>query len=150
MSAIPYRPYYRLPTPTVPGLPPDAPDPQFKPGPRAATPNTWTFPEICAAYQWPANAPGTGVIAIVELGGGWRPADMTKYFASIGQPEPKITDVSVDGTKNVPGAKLLADGKDLFTPELEKKDPAAKVKEKCVEITRTVLMRKKPGPMSVG
>jgi acyl dehydratase len=54
------------------------------------------------------------------------------------------------GTKNVPGAKLLADGKDLFTAELEKKDPAAKVKEKCVEITRTVLMRKKPGPMSVG
>jgi 2-methylfumaryl-CoA hydratase len=54
------------------------------------------------------------------------------------------------GTKNVPGSKLLADGKDLFTPELEKKDPAAKVKEKCVEITRTVLMRRNPGPMSVG
>ena len=54
------------------------------------------------------------------------------------------------GTKNVPGAKLLAEGKDLFTAELEKKDPAVKVKEKCVEITRTVLMRKSPGRMSVG
>jgi 2-methylfumaryl-CoA hydratase len=48
------------------------------------------------------------------------------------------------GTKNVPGAKLLDDGKDLFAPELDKKDPASKIKEKCVEITRTVLMRKRP------
>ena len=100
MSAIPYRPNSRLPTPTVPGLPPDAPDPQFKPGPRAATPNTWTFPEICAAYQWPANAPGTGVIAIGELGGGFGMAEMETYFKSIGQPMPTITVVSVDGTKN--------------------------------------------------
>jgi len=54
------------------------------------------------------------------------------------------------GTKNVPGQKLLEAGIDLFTPELEKKDPATKVKEKCVEITRTVLMRKRPGRMTMG
>jgi 2-methylfumaryl-CoA hydratase len=48
------------------------------------------------------------------------------------------------GTKNVPAAALLAKGADLFTPELEKKDAATKVKEKCVEITRTVLMRRRP------
>ena len=93
---VPCRPYFV----TASGLPPDAPDPQFKPGPRAATPNTWTFPEICAAYQWPANAPGTGVIAIGELGGGFGMAEMETYFKSIGQPMPTITVVSVDGTKN--------------------------------------------------
>jgi 2-methylfumaryl-CoA hydratase len=49
------------------------------------------------------------------------------------------------GTKNVPGARLLSSGADLFTPELEKKDAATKIKEKCVEITRTVLMRRRPG-----
>jgi 2-methylfumaryl-CoA hydratase len=54
------------------------------------------------------------------------------------------------GTKNVPGAKLLSENKDLFTPELEKKDAGDKIKEKCVEITRTVLMRKRPGRMTVG
>ncbi|MEO7092037.1 MAG: MaoC family dehydratase [Polyangiales bacterium] len=54
------------------------------------------------------------------------------------------------GTKNVPGAKLLSSGVDLFAPELDKKDAATKVKEKCVEITRTVLMRKRPGRMSIG
>ena len=54
------------------------------------------------------------------------------------------------GTKNVPGSKLLAAGADLFTPELDKKDPASKIKEKCVEISRTVLMRKRPGRMTMG
>jgi 2-methylfumaryl-CoA hydratase len=52
------------------------------------------------------------------------------------------------GTKNVPGAKLL--DSDLFTPELSKKDAATKIKEKCVEITRTVLMRKRPSRTSIG
>ncbi len=55
-----------------------------------------------------------------------------------------IVTFRVVGTKNVPGHKLLAEGKDLFGAELDKKDPAAKVKEKCVEITRTVLVRKRP------
>src|ERR1700761_1034498 len=33
---------------------------------------SWTIPGLCAAYGWPAgNAPGRGVIGIVELGGGW-------------------------------------------------------------------------------
>ena len=54
------------------------------------------------------------------------------------------------GTKNVPGAKLLAEGKDLFAPELDKKDASDKLKEKCVEITRSVLMRRRPGRMTVG
>ncbi|GAC1586621.1 MAG: MaoC family dehydratase [Polyangiales bacterium] len=56
----------------------------------------------------------------------------------------------VVGTKNISGAALLAEGHDLFTPELDKKDPASKLKQKCVEVTRTVLMRKAPGRMSVG
>jgi kumamolisin len=46
--------------------------------------------------------PGGGVIAIVELGGGWTAADMEAYFKGLGQPIPSLTDVSVDGTKNTP------------------------------------------------
>ena len=46
--------------------------------------------------------PGGGVIAIVELGGGWVQSDMDSFFKSIGQPVPSITDVSVDGTQNTP------------------------------------------------
>src|SRR5215469_18605112 len=64
---------------------------------------TWSVPALCAAYQWPMGLTGGGIIAIVELGGGWWPQDMSDYFASIGQPMPSITDVSVDGTQNSPG-----------------------------------------------
>ena len=46
------------------------------------------------------------------------------------------------GVKNARPADLLAQGADLFTSELSKKD--GKVKEKVVEIDRTVLMRKRP------
>jgi kumamolisin len=45
---------------------------------------------------------GSGVIAIVELGGGWVQSDMDQFFGGINQPVPNITDVSVDGTQNTP------------------------------------------------
>lgn len=70
--------------------------------PNVAPIAAWAAPDLCAAYNWPANLPGGGVIAIVELGGGWVPSDMAAFFESIGQPTPQITDVSVDGTKNTP------------------------------------------------
>ncbi len=73
---------------------------QIRIGTAAAVP--WSIPNLCAAYQWPQSLPGGGVIAIVELGGGWVKADMDLYFKNINQPVPKITDVSVDGTKNSP------------------------------------------------
>lgn len=60
----------------------------------------WTVPELCAAYDWPANLAGGGVIAIVELDGGWVPSDMDAFFQSIGQPMPQITDVPVDRQNN--------------------------------------------------
>ncbi|MBK7586617.1 MAG: MaoC family dehydratase [Myxococcales bacterium] len=49
----------------------------------------------------------------------------------------------VVGTKNTPPETLYAGGQ-LFTPELEKTE--GKLAEKVVEITRKVLVRKKPAP----
>ena len=62
----------------------------------------WTVPGLLKAYGFEAGSfpNDPGVVGIVELGGGWVPADMTQYFTSIGQPVPTITDVSVDGTTN--------------------------------------------------
>jgi kumamolisin len=80
-----YRPYFRLPK-----------------DPRAAAATSWNVPGLCTAYHWPSGLPGGGVIAIVELGGGWVQSDMDSFFQSIGQPAPSITDVSVDGTRNAP------------------------------------------------
>ena len=83
-SRVKCRPYFKL----------------LKPGILAAAP--WALPDLCQSYRWPANLGGGGVMAIVELGGGWVQSDMTTFFQSIGQPMPQITDVSVDGTKNSP------------------------------------------------
>ncbi len=68
----------------------------------------WSVPSLCAAYNWPSGLAGGGVIAIVELGGGWVQSDMDQFFQSIGQPSPSITDVSVDGTQNSPNQSVGA------------------------------------------
>jgi kumamolisin len=72
--------------------------------PGLATESPWTVPALCARYKFPTGLAGGGVIGIIELGGGWTASDMTAYFASVGQPVPSITDVSVDGTTNTPGS----------------------------------------------
>ena len=66
----------------------------------------WTVPDLCAAYNWPTALAGGGVIAIVELDGGWLQSDMEMFFGGLGQPVPTIIDVSVDGTKNNPNQHL--------------------------------------------
>jgi len=72
----------------------------------AATEGPWTVPNLCTAYNWPTALTGGGVIAIVELGGGWVQSDIDSFFQSIGQPSPQITDVSVDGTQNDPNQSI--------------------------------------------
>lgn len=62
----------------------------------------WTVPQLCAAYNWPTGLAGGGVIAIVELYGGWVQTDMNAFFQSIGQPMPHITEISIDGAQNKP------------------------------------------------
>ena len=76
--------------------------------PRDAAARPWSVPELCAAYRWPKGLAGGGVIALVELGGGWLGSDMELFFGGLGQPMPAITDVSVDGATNAPGGE--ADG----------------------------------------
>jgi hypothetical protein len=72
----------------------------------AASTAPWEVPDLCRAYQWPTDLVGGGVIALVELDGGWVQADMDAYFHSINQPPPQVIDVSVDGTKNAPNLHL--------------------------------------------
>jgi len=63
---------------------------------------TWSVPELCSAYNWPTGHPGGGIIALVELQGGWEASDVDAAFKAAGQPIPSITDISVDGTENSP------------------------------------------------
>jgi kumamolisin len=73
---------------------------------RAVSAGTWNVPDLCAAYSWPTGLAGGGVIAIVELDGGWLQSDIDQFFSSIGQPVPHIADISVDGTQNNPNQHL--------------------------------------------
>jgi carboxypeptidase C (cathepsin A) len=77
--------------------------------PLAARSEPWSVPDLCRAYDWPTGLPGGGVIAIVELDGGWTQTDMDAFFRSIGQPNAKIVDVTVDGGSNKPNRHVGED-----------------------------------------
>ncbi len=74
---------------------------------RVATPEavevSYTPPQLGELYSFPANADGQGqTIALIELGGGYKAADLSAYFSSLGIPEPDVVSVSVDKATNAP------------------------------------------------
>lgn len=77
-----------------------------QPGARTAA---WEVPALCEAYDWPSKLPGGGVIAIVELGGGWVQSDLDLFFKRVGQSAATVSDVSVGGVTNSPGKDLDSD-----------------------------------------
>jgi kumamolisin len=89
----------------------------------------YTGKQVGAFYNFPADADGTGqTIGIIELGGGFRPEDITTYFKEIGVPSPSVTAVSVSGGKNSPTTPDGADGEVMLDIEVAGAvAPAAKV-----------------------
>jgi kumamolisin len=68
-----------------------------------------TAPQVASFYQFPAGTDGTGqTVAIIELGGGYTPADLSTYFSGLGLSVPPVTAVGVSGAANTPGGD--ADG----------------------------------------
>jgi kumamolisin len=85
----------------------------------AAAPSSYTPPQVAQAYKFPANASGAGqTIGIIELGGGYRQADLTAYFKTLGLPAPAMTAVSVNGGKNAPSKASSADGEVMLDIEV--------------------------------
>jgi kumamolisin len=83
---------------------------------------SFTPPQVGALYNYPASANGKGqCIALIELGGGFRAADVTHYFTKILKlpQHPKVTAVAVDGGTNSPvGTVDSADGEVLLDIEV--------------------------------
>jgi kumamolisin len=80
---------------------------------------SYTPPQIAALYQFPANASAAGqTIGIIELGGGYKTADLNTYFKSIGQKTPTVSAVLVDGGKNAPTNANSADGEVMLDIEV--------------------------------
>ena len=81
---------------------------------KAFTPNA-----LARLYDFPADADGSGqCIGIIELGGGYKPADLATYFAGLGIANPKVKAVLVDHAKNHPTNANSADGEVLLDIEV--------------------------------
>lgn len=72
---------------------------------------SFTPPQVAEAYSFPTGVNGSGqTVAIIELGGGFKPSQMNQYFKSIGVPVPSIGYIGVDGGRNQTGSPDGADG----------------------------------------
>jgi kumamolisin len=80
---------------------------------------SYTPVQVGELYQFPQGATASGqTIGIIELGGGYRAADLTAYFKGLGLKAPAVTAVSVDGGKNTPGTANGADGEVMLDIEV--------------------------------
>jgi len=81
--------------------------------------SSFTPPALAKLYNFPTGLDGTGqCIAIIELGGGYRTADIKAYFQSLGLPVPLVTAVRVDGARNQPSTPDGADGEVMLDIEV--------------------------------
>jgi kumamolisin len=83
-------------------------EPHFRVAPRVDV--SYTPLQIASRYGFPAGDGSGQCIGIIELGGGYRPADLTSYFQGLGLATPEVVAVSVDGATNQPSGS--ADGPD--------------------------------------
>src|ERR1700733_1158326 len=95
----------------------------------SAAGSSYTPVQVGELYQFPQGAKAAGqTIGIIELGGGYRAADLTAYFKGLGQAAPKVTAVSVDKGKNSPGNANGADGEVMLDIEVSASvAPGAKI-----------------------
>ncbi len=93
---------------------------QFRVAEARAVAMSYTPLDLAEVYHFPAQFDGSGqTIALIELGGGFAPAELDTYFAGLGITGPHVTAVGIDGGKNVPGADAAgADGEVLLDIEV--------------------------------
>lgn len=85
----------------------------------AATGVSYTPRQVGQLYRFPLDADGTGeTVGILELGGGYKPADLKNYFSALGIKEPAVISVSVDKGKNTPTNPNTADSEVLLDIEV--------------------------------
>jgi kumamolisin len=87
---------------------------------RALPANGYSPIDVARIYNFPKGINGAGqCIGIIELGGGYRPRDLTTYFAGVGLPTPTVVPVGVGQGRNAPaGSPDSADGEVLLDIEV--------------------------------
>jgi kumamolisin len=105
--------------------------PHFRRRPRSNgdTGVSYTPPQVAQFYNFPTGVDGTGqVIGIIELGGGYRPADLQQYAQTIGVPVPTVIPVSVNNGVNSPSTPDSPDGEVMLDIEVASSvAPGAKI-----------------------
>jgi kumamolisin len=87
--------------------------------PHASADTSYTPVQVGQLYGFPADATASNqTIGLIELGGGFRQADITAYFKTLGQKTPKVVAVPVSGGKNSPGDPNGADGEVMLDIEV--------------------------------
>ena len=79
---------------------------RMRPGRQAATSGSFRPTDLASLYQFPAGNGQGECIAIVELGGGYQPADLAAYFGALQIGVPEVVAVSVDHGRNQPTGDL--------------------------------------------
>ena len=82
---------------------------------------SYTPVQVAQLYDFPSGSDGKGqTIGIIELGGGFKPSDLSTYFSALGiSPAPSVSVVSVDGAQNQPtGSSDGPDGEVLLDIEV--------------------------------
>ena len=80
---------------------------------------SFTAPALAQLYDYPTGLDGSGqCIGLIELGGGFRPADIDAYFNALGIPVPTVTAVSVDHGANSPTTANGPDGEVMLDIEV--------------------------------
>ena len=96
--------------------------PQSIPHYRRAVPHaanvSYTPVQVAALYNFPMTGGAGQTIGLIELGGGFKAADLQVYFRALGQNPPTVSAVSVDRAKNKPSGANGADGEVLLDIEV--------------------------------
>lgn len=75
--------------------------------------------DLASLYGFPAGTGEGECIALIELGGGFQPQDLSTYFEGLGVPVPNVVAVSVDHAVNQPtGDANGADGEVMLDIEV--------------------------------
>ena len=85
----------------------------------ASAPDSFTPPQIASLYGFPRGTGESECVALIELGGGFRPADLNAYFSGLEVGPPTVTAVSVDhGTNSPTGDANGPDGEVMLDVEV--------------------------------
>jgi kumamolisin len=76
--------------------------PHFRIRPAASDASSFTPPQVASLYAFPQSSGAGQCVALIELGGGFRPADLDTYFKGLSVSSPSVVAVSVDHAQNTP------------------------------------------------